>query len=98
MPSFSTIKDTTGLGKKLSKAELARALRFSIAAEYEAVQIYEQIIESIDDDYVIAVIKDIIDEERVHAGQFLEVLFRIVPDESKKYAEGSEENKKSEPA
>lgn len=94
MPDFVTIKSTLSVGKKLSKPELARAIRFGIAAEYEAVQIYQQLMESVDDKKVIAVIKDIIEEERVHAGQFMDLLFRVDPEESKRYDEGAEENKK----
>ena len=94
MPDFSSIRNIMNVDKKLTGLELARAIRFSIAAEYEAVQIYEQIIENIDDKEIIIVIKDIIEEEKVHAGQFLEVLFRIDPEEQKKYDEGSRENRK----
>ena len=94
MPVFSTIRETLALGKKLSASELARALRFSIAAEYEAVQIYEQIIESIDDPQIKAVIMDIVQEEKVHAGQFIGVLFEVAPEEAKYYDQGTQENKK----
>ena len=94
MPDFSSIRNIMNVDKKLTGLELAKAIRFGIAAEYEAVQIYEQIIENIDDKEIIIVIKDIIEEEKVHAGQFLEVLFRIDPEEQKKYDEGSQENRK----
>ena len=35
--------------------------------------------------------KDIADEERVHAGEFLRLLHELAPDEEKFYAEGAEE-------
>ena len=37
------------------------------------------------------VLKDIADEERVHAGEFLRLLHELAPDEEKLYAEGTKE-------
>ena len=62
-----------------------------VAAEYEAIQLYMQLAESIDDQLAIAVLKDIADEERVHAGEFLRLLRELAPDEEKLYAEGAKE-------
>ncbi len=45
-----------------------------IAAEYEAIQLYMQLAESTDNELAIEVLKDIADEERVHAGEFLRLL------------------------
>jgi rubrerythrin len=42
-----------------------------IAAEYEATQMYVQLAESTDNKLAVAVLKDIADEEIVHAGEFL---------------------------
>jgi rubrerythrin len=39
----------------------------------------------------VEVLKDIADEERVHAGEFLRLLRELAPDEEKFYAEGAEE-------
>ena len=39
----------------------------------------------------LEVLKDIADEERVHAGEFLRLLYELAPDEEKFYAEGAEE-------
>jgi len=36
-------------------------------------------------------LKDIADEERVHAGEFLRLLHELAPDEEKFYAEGAKE-------
>jgi rubrerythrin len=77
--------------RKLTKEELIRAIRFLIAAEYEAVQMYTQLAESIDDKLAIAVLKDIADEEIVHAGEFLRLLKELTPDEEKYYVEGAGE-------
>ena len=75
----------------LTKEELIRAIRFMVAAEYEAVQLYMQLAESTDNKLAIEVLKDIADEERVHAGEFLRLLHELAPDEEKFYAEGAEE-------
>jgi rubrerythrin len=62
-----------------------------VAAEYEAIQLYMQLAESTDNKLAIEVLKDIADEERVHAGEFLRLLHELAPDERKFYAEGAEE-------
>ena len=80
--------------RKLTDEELIRAIRFMVAAEYEATQLYMQLAESTDNLIAVAVLKDIADEERVHAGEFLRLLREIAPDEERFYAEGSEEVEK----
>ena len=91
MPEFGTPFSGLAKGQKLTQEELIRAIRFMIAAEYEAVQLYMQLAESIDNKLAIEVLKDIADEERVHAGEFLRLLKELAPDEEKFYAEGAEE-------
>ncbi len=41
--------------------------------------------------YLRFIIKDIADEERVHASEFLRLLKELAPDEQKFYDEGAEE-------
>ncbi|MCP3176508.1 rubrerythrin [Desulfuromonas sp. KJ2020] len=91
MPEFGTPFSGLAKGQKLTQEELIRAIRFMIAAEYEAVQLYMQLAESIDHKLAIEVLKDIADEERVHAGEFLRLLKELAPDEETFYAEGAEE-------
>ena len=91
MPDFGSPFSGLTRDRKLTHAELIRAIRFMVAAEYEAVQLYMQLAESIDDELAIEVLKDIADEERVHAGEFLRLLRHLAPDEEKFYAEGAEE-------
>ena len=62
-----------------------------IAAEYEAIQLYMQLAESTDNGLAIDVLKDIADEERVHAGEFLRFSMSWPPMKMKFYAEGAEE-------
>lgn len=91
MPDFGHPFSGLANDRKLSKQELIRAIRFMIAAEYEAVQIYMQLAESTDDQLAIEVLKDIADEEKVHAGEFLRLLKELDPDEERFYAEGAKE-------
>jgi rubrerythrin len=91
MPEFGNPFSGLASDRKLTEAELIRAIRFMVAAEYEAVQLYMQLAESTDNKLAIEVLKDIADEERVHAGEFLRLLHELAPDEEKLYAEGSEE-------
>ncbi len=91
MPEFGNSFSGMAAGRKLTEAELVRAIRFMVAAEYEAVQLYQQLAESTDNKLAIAVLKDIADEERVHAGEFLRLLKELAPEESGFYKEGSRE-------
>jgi rubrerythrin len=91
MPDFSTPFAGLAEKKKLTHEELVRSIRFMIAAEYEAIQLYMQLAESTDNQLAIDVLKDIADEERVHAGEFLRLLHELDPNEAKFYAEGAQE-------
>jgi rubrerythrin len=64
-----------------------------IAAEYEATQLYMQTAESTDDKLTKEVLIDIADEERVHAGEFLKLLYHLAPDEEEFYQDGMDEVK-----
>jgi rubrerythrin len=91
MPEFGSPFSGIAQSKKLSKEELIRAIRFMVAAEYEAIQLYMQLAESTDNKLAIDVLTDIADEERVHAGEFLRLLHELAPDEQKFYDEGAGE-------
>jgi len=91
MPEFATPFSGLACERKLTREELVRAIRFSMAAEFEAIQLYMQLAESSDDEIAKRVLKDIADEERVHAGEFLRLLNLLDPAEEKFYAEGAAE-------
>lgn len=91
MPDFGTPFSGLANKKHITHEELIRAVRFMIAAEYEAVQLYMQLAESTDNKLAIEVLKDIADEERVHAGEFLRLLKELAPDEQEFYDEGAKE-------
>ncbi len=88
MPDFGTTFSGLACDRKVTHSELIRAIRFSIAAEYEAIQLYMQLAESTDNKLAMSVLTDIADEERVHAGEFLRLLHELAPDEQGFYNEG----------
>ncbi|MCL2141479.1 MAG: hypothetical protein FWH46_01155 [Methanimicrococcus sp.] len=91
MPEFSNPFSSLKNGRKLTHDELVRSIRFLVSAEYEAVQMYQQLAESIDNELAKEVLLEIADEEKVHAGEFLRLLYELQPDEEKFYKEGAEE-------
>ncbi|WNY29310.1 hypothetical protein MmiEs2_15360 [Methanimicrococcus stummii] len=91
MPEFGNPFAGLKNGRKLTHDELVRAIRFMVSAEYEAIQLYEQLAESTDNKLAKEVLIDIANEEKVHAGEFLRLLRELQPDELKFYREGAEE-------
>ena len=91
MPEFGSPFSGLANNRKLTEEELIRAVRFMVAAEYEATQMYMQLAESTNNKLAIAVLKDIADEERVHAGEFLRLLHELAPDEQDLYTKGAKE-------
>ncbi len=91
MPEFTNAFSGLKGERKLTHEELVRAIRFMIAAEYEAIQLYTQLAESIDNKLAQQVLEDISNEEKEHAGEFLRLLHELAPDEQGFYDEGIEE-------
>jgi rubrerythrin len=91
MPEFGNPFSGLAAGRNVTHAELIRAVRFMVAAEYEAVQLYTQLAESTDNELAKRVLSDIADEEIVHAGEFLRLLKELAPGEEALYTEGAVE-------
>jgi rubrerythrin len=91
MPEFCNPFTVLKNDRKLTQQELVRAIRFMIAAEYEAIQLYQQLAESTDNALAQEVLYDIANEEKEHAGEFLRLLRELEPDEEKYYKEGYDE-------
>lgn len=91
MPEFCNPFSVLKNDRKLTQEELVRAIRFMVAAEYEAIQLYQQTAESTDNALAKAVLLDIANEEKEHAGEFLRLLRELDADEEKFYKEGYEE-------
>lgn len=91
MPEFSNPFAGLKNERKLTQPELVRAIRFMIAAEYEAIQLYQQTAESTDNQLAREVLTDIANEEKEHAGEFLRLLRELEPEEEAFYQEGAGE-------
>lgn len=91
MPEF--MNPFTGMkpGRKLTDRELARAVRLSLAAEQEAINLYEALADATSNKLAAAVLQDIADEEKEHAGEFLRLLNILEPKEEELFANGAEE-------
>ncbi len=77
--------------RKMTPAELVRALRINLSAEEEAIHLYESHADATDHPLAKAVLHDIANEERVHAGEFQRLISILAPDEDAFLAEGAGE-------
>ncbi len=80
-------------GRKLSKEEVAEALRLSITAELDAINLYLQLARAIDDERVRKVFEDIAKEEKTHVGEFLTLLKALDSEQVEELRKGVEEVK-----
>ncbi|MDE6250982.1 MAG: rubrerythrin [Alphaproteobacteria bacterium] len=90
MPSFGDINTVYNPTRKLNKAEVLRALQFGIASEYETIQIYQQIIDSTDNDAVKTVLTDLANDEMHHAGALLKLINILSPEMASQYNRGEQ--------
>jgi len=77
--------------RKMTTSELVRALRQDLAAEEEAVHLYQSHADATDNELAKKVLLDIADEERGHAGEFQRLLNILLADEEKLLAQGAAE-------
>lgn len=63
--------------KRFSKEEIVQAIRWAIIAELDAVNLYVQLAQRIEDESIKKVFLDVAKEEKEHIGEFLELLLRI---------------------
>ena len=91
MPEFSHPFAGNNCERKLNQKELVRAIRYSIAAEFEAIQLYEQLSESIDSEEAKTLLEEIAGDEKEHVGNFLHLLKLIAPEEEHFYKDGMKE-------
>ena len=91
MPEFVNPFRGVVPGRKMTKRELTRAIRLTLSAEEEATHLYEALADATDDPVAKAVLEDIANEERVHVGEFQQLLNILLPDEKKWLADGADE-------
>lgn len=77
--------------RKISNGELAQAIRIDIAAELEAIFLYDAHIHATDDLFAKEVLRDIRDEEKVHVGQLLRLVDYLEPEGVEFFLEGNQE-------
>ncbi|HET6581680.1 MAG TPA: ferritin family protein [Methanoregula sp.] len=77
--------------RPLTPGELIRAIRLDLAAEHEAVHTYLAHAEATENPLAKAVLIDIANEERVHAGEFDRLLSILTGDEDEYLARGAKE-------
>jgi uncharacterized protein len=77
--------------RKLTAQELIRAIRLDLAAEQEAIHEYMAHAEATDHPLAKAVLIDIANEERVHAGEFARLLAILTGDEDSFLKDGAAE-------
>jgi rubrerythrin len=89
MPEF--VKPFSGMvpERKLMTGELVRALRLDLAAEHEAVHTYLAHADATDNPLAKAVLIDIANEERVHAGEFARLIAILTGDEDDHLRKGT---------
>ena len=80
---------TYNVPKKLTNAELARALRLDAAAELDAMNLYEAHIEATDNEEAKKVLAFITKDEKEHYALFVELIRRLDPDLADELASAS---------
>ncbi|MBI4320804.1 MAG: demethoxyubiquinone hydroxylase family protein [Chloroflexi bacterium] len=72
--------------RKLNREEILRALRIDLAAELDAINLYQAHIDAIDDEQVKAIIAHIRDEEKEHVAEFTEAIRSLDPTQAQEFA------------
>ena len=91
MPEFVNPFSGVTPDRKMTFNELIRALRLNLAAEQEAIHLYQAHADATDNEQARAVLLDIADEEREHVGEFQRLINILVEDEEKLLADGAAE-------
>lgn len=78
-------------GRKFTREELAQALRLSIIAELDAINLYTQLASFTEDQAIRRVFEDIAKEEKTHVGEFLALLKTLDQEQVEELSAGAEE-------
>ena len=74
MPTFANPFYGNVPDKKLALGELVRAIRLNIASEEEAAALYDAHADATDNPLARKVLRDVANEELVHAGEFVQLI------------------------
>ncbi|MHB8084344.1 MAG: ferritin family protein [Dehalococcoidia bacterium] len=80
--------------RNISQDELIRAIRLDLAAEQDATHTYMAHAAATDNVVARKILTSIANEERVHAGEFLQLLILLDPDEARFVSAGMKEARK----
>ena len=80
-----------GEDRQLTASELESAIRFAICLEHEATSIYKVIAEHSGISSVRKVFESIADEEIIHVGELIRLLYKISKKEQTLYQKGFKE-------
>ena len=81
----------TMVPRKMTAEELARAIRQDIAAELDAVALYQAHIDATDDERAKKVLAHARDDEKEHVGEFLALLEILDPKQAEYIKKGKAE-------
>ena len=81
----------TMVPRKMSDEELARAIRQNIAAELDAVALYQAHIDATDNELAKKVLAHARDDEKEHVGEFLALLEILDPKQAEYLKKGKAE-------
>ena len=90
MPSFGD-PIAANVARKMTKKELAQAIRLDLAGELEAIYLYDAHAQATDDPVAKKVLEDIRDEEKAHMGELTTLLRYLDPVEAELFEEGAGE-------
>lgn len=91
MPEFTNPFPGMTPDRKMTLGELVRALRLDVAAELEAIHLYEAHADAVDHPLAKKVLRDVANEERVHVGEFQQLINILLEDETAWLAIGAGE-------
>ncbi|ALU14187.1 hypothetical protein ACH52_1403 [Eubacterium limosum] len=77
--------------RKMTKKELAQAIRLDLAGELEAIYLYDAHVQATDNVVAKKVLADIRDEEKAHIGELTTLMRYLDPEEAKLFEDGAKE-------
>ncbi|MEM1557259.1 MAG: ferritin family protein [Thermoproteota archaeon] len=78
--------------EKVKKEEVNKeVLRVAIIAELDAINLYEQLAQTTDDEEIKKILMDIAREEKTHVGEFQALLLKIDEEQASELEKGREE-------
>lgn len=72
----------------------AESLRLAIVAEYDAISLYEQLAQKVNNEKIKSVLLDIAKEEKTHVGELQALLLKVDSEQASELKKGAEEVEK----